>query len=137
MNKLKQLTTKDEFVRLLGFKNTKYINYLLYKIRTENLYETFSIPKKNGGERVIHAPKRDLKFLQKKLAEVLWDCYVFDLEKKSKNKNVKVPKLSHAFEKNKSIITNAQVHRNKKYVLNLDLKNYPTCQVKCNKFIDN
>lgn len=46
MNKLKQLTTKDEFVRLLGFKNTKYINYLLYKIRTENLYETFSIPKK-------------------------------------------------------------------------------------------
>ncbi len=79
MNKLKQLTTKDEFVRLLGFKNTKYINYLLYKIRTENLYETFSIPKKNGGERVIHAPKRDLKFLQKKLAEVLWDCYVFDL----------------------------------------------------------
>lgn len=124
MNKLKQLTTKDEFVRLLGFKNTKYINYLLYKIRTENLYETFSIPKKNGGERVIHAPKRDLKFLQKKLAEVLWDCYVFDLEKKSKNKNVKVPKLSHAFEKNKSIITNAQVHRNKKYVLNLDLKNY-------------
>ncbi len=124
MNKLKQLTTKDEFARLLGFKNTKYINYLLYKIRTENLYETFSIPKKNGGERVIHAPKRDLKFLQKKLAEVLWDCYVFDLEKKSKNKNVKVPKLSHAFEKNKSIITNAQVHRNKKYVLNLDLKNY-------------
>ena len=46
MNKLKQLTTKDEFVRVLGFKNTKYINYLLYKIRTENLYETFSIPKK-------------------------------------------------------------------------------------------
>ena len=124
MNKLKQLTTKDEFACLLGFKDTKYINYLLYKIRTENLYETFSIPKKNGGERVIHAPKRDLKFLQKKLAEVLWDCYVFDLEKKSKNKNVKVPKLSHAFEKNKSIITNAQVHRNKKYVLNLDLKNY-------------
>lgn len=32
--------------------------------------------------------------------------------------------LSHAFEKNKSIITNAQVHRNKKYLLNIDLKDY-------------
>lgn len=124
MNKLKHSETKDDFARLLGFKNSRYINYLLYSVGTDNLYETFPIPKKNGGERIIYAPKKELKFLQKKLAGVLWDCYLDNLKSKSKAKNFKIPMLSHAFEKNKSIITNAQVHRNKKYVLNIDLKDY-------------
>ncbi|MCY7113452.1 retron Ec67 family RNA-directed DNA polymerase/endonuclease [Streptococcus mutans] len=124
MNKLKQLSTKDDFAELLGFRNSRFINYLLYSIGTDNLYETFTIPKKNGGERIIHAPKKELKFLQKRLANVLWDCYLYDLKSKSKEKKLKIPMLSHAFEKNKSIITNAQVHRNKKYLLNIDLKDY-------------
>ncbi|RRD31578.1 RNA-directed DNA polymerase [Streptococcus minor] len=124
MNKLKKLDNKDDFARLLGFKNSTYINYILYNIGTDNLYRTFSIPKKNGGTRLVHAPKPELKFLQKKLVNVLWDCYVDDLTAKSKEKNFKIPMLSHAFEKNKSIITNAQVHRNKQYILNIDLKDY-------------
>lgn len=124
MNKLKQLETKDNFASLLGFKNSKYINYILYSVGTDHLYKTFSIPKKNGGERIIHAPKEKLKRLQRKLAAVLWDCYVESLEIKSKNKKFKIPAISHAFEKDKSIITNAQIHRNKKYVLNVDLKDY-------------
>ncbi|MCB4942457.1 retron Ec67 family RNA-directed DNA polymerase/endonuclease [Streptococcus mutans] len=124
MNKLKQLSTKDDFAELLGFKNSRFINYLLYSIGTDNLYETFTIPKKNGGERIIHAPKKELEFLQKRLANVLWDCYLYDLKSKSKEKKLRIPMLSHAFEKNKSIITNAQVHRNKKYLLNIDLKDY-------------
>ena len=32
--------------------------------------------------------------------------------------------ISHAFEKRKSIITNARIHRNKRYVINLDLENF-------------
>ena len=71
MTKFNQLQTKDEFAKLLGLKSDKYINYLLYNIQTDNLYITFTIPKKNGGERVIHAPKKELKFLQKKLADIL------------------------------------------------------------------
>ena len=124
MNKLKQLDNKDDFARLLGFKNSSYINYILYNIGTDNLYRVFSIPKKNGEVRLIHAPKPELKLLQKKLANVLWDCFVDDLSSKSKEKNYKIPMLSHAFEKNKSIITNALAHRNKKYILNVDLKDY-------------
>lgn len=137
----------------------------MYNIQTDNLYTSFTIPKKNGGERVIHAPKRELKFLQKKLADVLWDCYLDSFESKKfiqsilaksllecylkslefnylenelsvtiwkcflevlefKNKEIKKPVLSHAFEKGKSIITNSQMHRNKKYILNIDLKNF-------------
>ena len=65
MTKFNQLQTKDDFAKLLGLKSAKYINYLLYNIKTDNLYTTFTIPKKNGGERVIHAPKKELKFLQK------------------------------------------------------------------------
>ena len=124
MTKFNQLQTKDEFAKLLGLKNDKYINYLLYNIQTDNLYTTFTIPKKNGGERIIHAPKKELKFLQKKLADILWECYLESLESKSKDKNFKIPVLSHAFEKGKSIITNSQMHRNKKYILNIDLKDF-------------
>ena len=124
MTKFNQLQTKDDFAKLLGFKNARYINYLLYNVQTDNLYTTFTIPKKNGGERVIHAPSKELKFLQKKLANILWECYLESLESKSKDKNFKTPVLSHAFEKGKSIITNSQMHRNKKYILNIDLKNF-------------
>ena len=124
MNKLNQLKTKDDLAKLLGFKNARYINYLLYNIQIANLYNSFTIPKKNGGERIIHAPKKELKFLQKKLANVLWECYLESIESKSKGKNFKTPVLSHAFEKGKSIITNSQIHRNKKYILNIDLKNF-------------
>ena len=124
MTKFNQLQTKDDFAKLLGLKSAKYINYLLYNIQTDNLYTTFTIPKKNGGERVIHAPKKELKFLQKKLADILWECYLESLESKSKDKNFKIPVLSHAFEKEKSIITNSQMHRNKKYILNIDLKDF-------------
>lgn len=124
MNKLKNLQTKDDFAKLLGFKNSRYLNYILYVLGTDNLYDTFSIPKKSGGERIIHAPKPKLKILQKKLSNVLWDAYLESLEIKSKEKGFKIPNLSHAFEKNKSIITNSQTHRNKKYVLNIDLKNF-------------
>ena len=165
MNKLNQLKTKDDLARLLGFKNARYINYLLYDKQTDNLYESFTISKKNGGERIINAPKKELKFLQKKLANVLWECYLESLESKNflqkrlagilwkcylksleinyiknnlsdflwecfmkvlgfKPKEIKTPVLSHAFEKGKSIITNSQIHRNKKYILNIDLKDF-------------
>ena len=33
-------------------------------------------------------------------------------------------KISHGFEKNRSIVTNAEVHKNKRYVVNLDLLDF-------------
>ena len=70
----------------LAWKSAKYINYFIVQYKTDNLYTTLTIPKKNGGERVIHAPKKELKFLQKKLADILWECYLESLESKSKDK---------------------------------------------------
>ncbi len=34
--------------------------------------------------------------------------------------------ISHAFEKKKSFITNAEIHRNKRFVINVDLENFLT-----------
>lgn len=45
----------------------KYLTYILYVKKIENLYTTFKIPKKNGGCREINAPQNELKMIQKKL----------------------------------------------------------------------
>lgn len=123
MNKLQSITTKEELAKALGFTNVHYINYLLYKVGTDNLYYSFSIPKKNGGLRCIHAPKPELKFLQRKLYEFLQDCHQ-EVQSSKSGKYIKIKNISHGFERDKSIITNAENHRNKKYVINIDLENF-------------
>jgi len=60
-----------------------------------------------------------LKSLQKQLAVVLYDC-LQEIEKSEKRKN----KLSHAYRKGLSIISNASAHKSRRYVLNLDLHNF-------------
>ena len=92
-----------------------YLSYILYVKKIENLYTTFKIPKKNGGFREINAPQNELKMIQKKLVSFL--------EEKMKDK-FKTINASHGFVKERSIITNAKIHKNKKIVLNLDLKDF-------------
>ena len=58
MTKLNQLKTKDDFARLLGFKNARYINYLLYIVKTDNLYNSFTIPKKMVERELYMLPKK-------------------------------------------------------------------------------
>lgn len=60
-----------------------------------------------------------LKGLQRRLADILYEC-LRELEEPEKRKN----KLSHAFRKEYSIITNAKAHASRRYVLNLDLLNF-------------
>ena len=113
--KLKKTESLSDLANLLGF-SPKAVAYILYKIPEENKYAEFSIPKKNGGERVIKAPIDKLKLLQKRLADLLYECYS---EIKNNHKSI-----SHGFLKNHSIYTNAINHKNKRYVFNLDLLNF-------------
>ncbi|MFR9252124.1 MAG: reverse transcriptase domain-containing protein [Oscillospiraceae bacterium] len=53
--------------------------------------------------------------MNKRLAE--YQKYIWEV------KGVR-PAISHGFEKGKSIITNAKIHRNKRYVVNLDIENF-------------
>ena len=60
MEEIKEVRTRNELADYIGVPRKK-LSYVLYVKRIENLYESFEIPKKNGGFRQIHAPKKDLK----------------------------------------------------------------------------
>lgn len=74
-------------------------------------YVTFAIPKRSGGKRLIMAPKRRLKAIQRKLREML-------VEK------LPVSEHAHGFRKARSIRTGAEGHVGKRVVLRLDLKDF-------------
>lgn len=118
MFEFRYLETRDELADFLNIPLYK-LNYLLYVKRIENLYTTFEIPKKNGGVRHISAPDRDLKYVQRCLADALWKHQVSLWGDKINKLNI-----SHAYEKNKSIITNATIHKNKHIVINIDLLDF-------------
>ncbi|MFI3132265.1 retron Ec67 family RNA-directed DNA polymerase/endonuclease [Mammaliicoccus sciuri] len=115
------INNKYDFFALLGVPSNK-MNYLLYNrvnMGPENMYSTFTIPKKNGGERTINAPNKELKNIQKKLVVLLENHYNELVEKKKFRDS-----FLHAFIKDRSIITNARIHRNKNFILNIDLENF-------------
>ena len=60
--KLKSATTLNDVANLLGVKPSA-LAFVLYKIPKENQYVTFTVPKKNGGERTISAPNKRLKLI--------------------------------------------------------------------------
>lgn len=118
MKKFCDIQSRNELADYLGISHKK-LTHILYIKKPDNYYTTFEIPKRNGESRTICAPSGHLKALQVKLANMLW-CYQKSIWEE---KGVK-PNISHAFEKEKSIITNAKIHRNKRFVLNLDLENF-------------
>ena len=145
---------------ILGIDRNTLNNLLNQKYR-EKLYETYYIPKKDGSDRQICAPKEPLKSIQKKIAELLWqnqlwvnhekeEKYIKD-KKMLREEKYRIQTFSEtledinsgykltleikkdyrfqndiiqAFEKGKSILTNAEIHRNKKFIINIDLENF-------------
>lgn len=118
MDKFNEIKTRNELASFIDIE-PKRLAYILYIKKTENCYTVFKIPKRNGGVRTIKAPNKSLKYIQRHLARKLQE-YQLDIWKEN---NIH-PNISHGFEKGKSIITNAKIHRNKKFVLNLDLENF-------------
>ena len=114
---LRELQNKREVAAALDIEYRE-LTYILYARKTENLYITFEIPKKNGGVRTIDAPLEPLKKVQKSIANEL---YV--VQKKYYLDNLQMSCV-HGFVKGKGIISNATAHRNKKYILNVDLENF-------------
>jgi retron-type reverse transcriptase len=74
-------------------------------------YIDFTIKKKSGGDRTIHAPEKGLKALQKTLAYILQTVY-------------EPHKAAMGFVTGKSIVDNANLHIGRKYVYNVDLKDF-------------
>ena len=74
-------------------------------------YTDFTIKKKSGADRSIHAPVAGLKSLQKTLSFVL-QC-VFEPHK-----------AAMGFVRERSIVDNARLHQGARYVYNIDLKDF-------------
>lgn len=108
----------EDFAKMLGFK-TSSLAFLLYKIPPEKKYTKFTIAKKNGGIREIHAPVEQIKALQRHLANILYACRA-EIEREGPQRKP----LSHGFRESLSIITNAKPHKNRRFVLNLDIQDF-------------
>lgn len=92
---------------------------LAFRTNKSIMYTEFSIPKKTGGIRTINAPNKELKKIQRAIGVLLLDQVKAHDEQKNDNN-----KVSHGYMKGKSIFTNSEIHRNKKYVINVDIKDF-------------
>jgi RNA-directed DNA polymerase len=104
------LKTPEDVAKLLGVSHKRLV-YHIYITNEASRYKVFEIAKKSGGVRKISTPITALKLIQRKLNQVLQAVY-------------EVKPSVHGFVENKNIVTNAQAHAGKRYVLNLDLKDF-------------
>lgn len=101
------LKTPRDVARLLDYTYSR----LVYQIHKNERYECFVIQKKSGGKRQISSPSRALKLIQRRLNQVL--------------QNVYIPKPTvYGFVVGKNIVDNANKHKKKNWVLNIDLENF-------------
>jgi len=118
LQKLRSAKTLKDVAEILGFTASS-LAYILYKMPDAAKYTSFEIPKRSGGRRQIKAPATQLRLLQRRLANVLYIC----LEEIAKE-GTKHRSFAHGFERKRSIITNASLHKRRRYVLNLDLEDF-------------
>lgn len=113
-----EIQSRNELADFLCIQR-KTLTYVLFEAHVDSFYTAFEIPKKDGTSRHILAPSGTLKMIQQKLAAELWNYQsALWLEQGIS------PNLSHAFEKGKGVITNATIHRNKRFIVCFDIKSY-------------
>ena len=87
------------------------ISYHSFHSDKNQAYSTFLIPRRNGRQRRIEQPSRTLKYIQRIVHESLTKVYG-------------PHPAVHGFVVGKSIVTNAQNHLGRRYVLNIDLADF-------------
>ncbi len=98
-----------ELRTLLGIKSSNQLGYfLLASDVRDGPYTRFSIPKRGGGERVICAPKKQLRWVQRQILDKI-------LAK------VSTHQAAHGFVPGRSTVTNAEQHRGAALLLKFDL----------------
>ena len=110
--------------RMLGLPEIKSITDLAFQLRIPQQtiegfsqrswsvgYKKFFIPKKPLGFRVLHAPVRELKFIQ---VWILRNILV----------HLRSSRCSTAFEPGNSILDNAARHIGQSYVMNVDIRDF-------------
>ena len=118
LNLLQSIKTTNDFANILGTSPDR-LTYQLHIVPSSDKYFEFEIPKKSGGFRTICSPNSYLKERQKRVAKIFQRAY-----EESLSANGIENKLAHGFNKDKSIITNADNHRQKKNLINIDIENF-------------
>lgn len=104
--------TEEEVAAALGISLKELRFYAIHRERDRFFnYVRFAIPKRGGGHRVIMAPKRRLKVVQRRLLELLAS-------------KLPVSEHAHGFRAGRSTRTNAEPHVGRKIVIRVDLKNF-------------
>jgi RNA-directed DNA polymerase len=118
LERLKEAKNLSDLAKLLGFMPSA-LSYVLYKLPDVKKYSVFEISKKSGGTRTIKAPQDQLALAQSRLAELLSDC----MEQLMKE-NPRFYAASHGFRKGRTIVSNANIHRKRRYVFNVDIADF-------------
>lgn len=116
LHRLQKATTLHDLAIIFNYTPAS-LAYLIYK--KTNKYTEFDIPKSNGSKRRIMAPCDELKTLQRKIKKALDECLV-SIEKKSPTPGP----ISHGFKKGHSIASNADPHKKRLYVFNVDIQDF-------------
>lgn len=105
-----QLVTREDVADLLNVPLPQ-LTWWVVGLAEGKRYRRFAIQRRGGGERVIHAPIKPLKDVQRRLADKLTEWY-------------RTPSRVHGFVPDRSPLTNAQVHRGREWVLRVDLTDF-------------
>lgn len=92
----------------------------LMRLRFEKPYLTFEVSKNKGKQRLIESPKGELKKVLRILSNYLHCVYFFSRTPAAYG-FIQQPRNAA---KQKNILTNAKLHCGKKYLLNIDLKDF-------------
>jgi RNA-directed DNA polymerase len=102
------LFSPEHFAHVVGLSWLELVDLLANR---EAAYSTFRIAKRGGGSRVIQAPSRTLKWVQRYVRRYI-------------TSQMTVSDNAHGFRIGRSIITNAEPHVGTRLVVRYDLKDF-------------
>lgn len=106
------LATLADVRKLLGIRSSRQLGFFLLASDHKNgPYTSHTIPKRDGSERLICAPKKQLKWVQKQILKHIVS---------------KVPPhpAAHGFVNGRSTVTNATPHAGAELIVKFDLKDF-------------
>lgn len=86
-------------------------NLLMFLLNAPKMYKVYRIPKRTHGYRVIAQPTKQLKEYQRKFINIFLPY-------------LPVHEYAMAYQKNKNIQHNAEIHKNNSYLLKMDFENF-------------
>jgi RNA-directed DNA polymerase len=112
---LPQWRTEADLAAALELSVSRLRHFSIHRQRERTChYVAFAIAKRGGGRRIIHAPKKRLKAVQRRLDQLLV-------------RRLPVSPHAHGFVAGRSVASNARPHVGREVVVKMDLKDcFPT-----------